>query len=292
MREVDEALSRAFARRAIAPAHTGVPPAPHWASKAVETSRQGASDPRRQDERSAETVGRADLPRQPSAIVRATDPSETLRWADTAVELQWPELVLMLERQWGHRFEELADALIEIRDRQHVRVLLFTSCHRAEGRTTLILALARALARRPIRTILVDADLTGPMLARSIGLHPPIGFEDVIEQDLALADAVVEAADDHLWLLPLRAAVAQPREFLAAPGWSRAMARLRREFDLVLVDSSPMFTGLNASVPHHTVDAAILVHNKDATGDRALRRAEQALQAAGIPLLGLAETFA
>ena len=50
-------------------------------------------------------------------------------------------------------------------------MFLFTSCHRAEGRTTLVLTLARALARRPGRTLLVDADLTGPMLARQLGLQ-------------------------------------------------------------------------------------------------------------------------
>ena len=70
------------------------------------------------------------------------------------------------------------------------------------------------------------------------------------------------------------------------------MARLRREFDLVLVDGSPMFTGLNAAVLHRSVDAAVLVHHRGMTGERALLRAREVLDAGGIPLLGLAETFA
>jgi Mrp family chromosome partitioning ATPase len=208
-----------------------------------------------------------------------------------SVRLQWPATILSMERQFGDRFEHLADTLLAIRLREHLKVILFTSCHRAEGRTSLVLTLARALARRPGRCLLVDADLTGPMLARQLGLRPERGIDDVIDAGFPLAEALYEAVDDHLTLLPLRAAVARPREFLASPGWSVAMARLRREFDLVLLDGSPLFAGLSAAVLHRSVDAAILVHNRSLTGERALLRAREILDAGGIPLLGLAETF-
>ncbi|HWE35017.1 MAG TPA: CpsD/CapB family tyrosine-protein kinase [Isosphaeraceae bacterium] len=249
MREVDQALARAYGRPAGGNDRAAPPPAPHFA------------------------VG-----------PRATGRVE-------GVALRWPETVRALEREHGDRFDHLADALLEARDRQRHKVLLFTSCHRAEGRTTLVLTLARSLARRPGRTLLVDADLTGPMLARQLGLRPRVGLDDVIEEGQALAEALVEAPDDHLTILPLRAPVARPREFLADPGWACLMARLRREFDLVLLDGSPLFAGLSAAVLHRSVDAAVLVHNRSLTGERATLRAREVLDAGGIPLLGLAETF-
>lgn len=208
-----------------------------------------------------------------------------------SASLRWPTTVRALERDHGDRFERLADVLLEARDRQKLKILLFTSCHRAEGRTTLVLTLARALARRPGRTLLVDADLTGPMLARHLGLRPRQGLDDVIEQGVALADALVDAPDDHLSVLPLRAPVAHPREFLASPAWSCLLARLRRDYDLVLMDGSPLFAGLSAAVLHRSVDAAVLVHHRALTGERALLRAREVLDAGGVPLLGLAETF-
>jgi protein-tyrosine kinase len=241
MREVDQALARAYAQRG-ASEHAGLPPAPHF------------------------TV--------PEAIT-----------------LSWPATVRALEREHGGRFDRLAEILVEARDRQQQKVLLFTSCHRAEGRTTLVLTVARALARRPGRTLLVDADLTGPMIARQLGLRPRTGLDDVVDEGRALADALIDAPDDHLSVLPLRAPVARPRDFLASPEWSCLMARLRREFDLVLLDGSPLFAGLSAAVLHRSVDAAILVHNRLLTGERALLRAREVLDAGGIPLLGLAQTF-
>jgi Mrp family chromosome partitioning ATPase len=206
--------------------------------------------------------------------------------------LSWPATVRALEREHGDRFERLADHLVDLRDRQKYRILLFTSCHRAEGRTTLVLTLARSLARRPGRTLVVDADLTGPMLANLLDIRPRVGLDDVVQDDAPLAEALIEAPDDHLTFLPLRGPVARPRDFLASPGWACTMARLRREFDLILLDGSPMFTGLSAAVLHRSVDAAVLVYHHELTGERSLHRAQEVLEAGGVPLLGLAETFA
>jgi protein-tyrosine kinase len=247
MREVDQALARAYAPRGAAEPPSR-PPAPHF-------------------------------------------PIETPPCPDGSAALHWPETIRALEREHGDRFDRLADALIAARDDRGLKVLLFTSCHRAEGRTTLVLTVARALARRPGRTLLVDGDLTGPMLARLLGLRPRVGLDDVVEANRPPADALVEAADDHLTVLPLRAPVARPRDFLASPAWSCLLARLRREFDLVLVDGSPLFAGLSAAVLHRSVDAAVLVHHRALTGERALLRAREILDGGGIPLLGLAETF-
>lgn len=254
MREVDQALARLYgtSSRAAVDRRSPVPPPPHF-----QITDQPSLDPTT-----------ADSPK-----------------------LQWPETVRALERSHGDRFERLADALVEVRDRRLLKILLFTSCHRAEGRTTLVLSVARALARRPGRLLLVDADLTGPMLARQLGLIPRIGLDDVVERDLALSEAIVESPDDHLSILPIRVPVASPKDFLSCPAWSCTLARLRREYDLVLLDGSPLFVGLSAAALHRSVDAAVLVHHRGLTGERSLLRAKEVLDAGGIPLLGIAETF-
>jgi protein-tyrosine kinase len=208
-----------------------------------------------------------------------------------SASLDWPQTVKALEREHGDRFDRLADALILARDRKQLKVLLFTSCHRAEGRTTLVLTLARSLSRRPGRTLLVDADLAGPMLARLLGLRPRVGLDDVIDEGVSTADAVIEAADDNLSVLPLRGPVARPKDFLAGPAWSTTFARLRRDFDLVLIDGGPLFVGLNKPTLPKAIDAAILVRNRAITNSKVVRKARALLESGGIPLLGLAETF-
>ncbi len=129
------------------------------------------------------------------------------------------------------------------------------------------------------------------MVGRLLGLRPQIGLEDVVEGGKSLVDALIDASDDHLAILPMRTAVSHPRDFLASPAWTCTLARLRREFDLILLDGGPLFTGLSAALLHRSVDAAVLVHHKGMTGERTVLRAREVLEAGGIPLLGLAETF-
>ena len=216
MREVDQALARAFARRGNA-GHSTVPPSPHHTFK---------------------------------------DTSSPIGDASPAhLKPRWPSVVLSLERLHGDRFLRTADLLAEARVNDGVKVILFTSCHRAEGRTTLVLTLARALAGKPGRTLLVDADLGAPTLARQLSLRPNVGLDDVVGKGQALADALIEVDEPLLWLLPLRAPVANPRAFLASPAWTCVLARIRREFDLVLIDGGPMFAGLSAALLHRRLQS-------------------------------------
>ena len=175
MREVDEALRRAYARQGVPTPSAGVPPTPHWSSRTAEPEApapEGLTWSTRGSSQAVPSLGRMITQHRPAnrEADAATEESLLVDPASSQ-ELHWPAIVLMLETQWGQRFEQMADRLLEARDRQKIKVLLFTSCHRAEGRTTLVLTLARALARRPGRTVLVDADLTGPMLSSSLELR-------------------------------------------------------------------------------------------------------------------------
>ena len=138
MREVDEALARAYAHREKGDPARGVPPAPHWPAHVG--PRRGASASRQRRPR---------VPTARSAPARAFSVADAVP-AGPLAELQWPAVVLGLERDWGDRFDRLAEVLIEGRRRQNRRAILFTSCHRAEGRTTLVLTLARAPGAAPL----------------------------------------------------------------------------------------------------------------------------------------------
>lgn len=262
MKEVDAALKRAYKLRDEADRSGVVPPAPHLLARAAPTG------PVTLDGESRNNV-------------------ESARTAD----LQWPPVVLSLERAWGARFDRMAELILKARQDQNVKVILFTSCHRAEGRTTLLLTLSRALARRSVSTVLVDGDLAGPMLARLLDLRPAIGLDDVVENGQALSEALILASGGSLTILPMRSAVSSPRDFLASPAWTCTLARLRREYDLVLIDGGPLFTGLSAAALHRSVDAAVLVHHRGMSGKRAIARAFEVLDGGGVPILGLAETF-
>lgn len=81
----------------------------------------------------------------------------------------WPKLCRRLIARAGEELDRLADAMLEVH-KQGNRVLGIAGCHRGEGATTLLLCAARRLAERGQKTVLVDADLTRPRLAKRLGL--------------------------------------------------------------------------------------------------------------------------
>lgn len=226
----------------------------------------------------------------PHFVVQDTGPSAHLVSQDLSV-LKWPATILAIEKQYGSRFEDLASILETARAERLMKVFLLTSRHRAEGRTTLALTLARALTRRSSRVLLIDADLNGPMLARSLDLAPGPGLEEVVLGGLDPNDALILSPDDGLAVLPLRAAVARPRELLSHPGWSRTLAQLRRDWDFVLIDGSPLYVGVSSVVVPGSVDAAILLRREGITGVHDLTQALAQMREARIMVLGVAETF-
>jgi Mrp family chromosome partitioning ATPase len=253
-REIDQALTRLFESQRSKEPHTSEVSRPHF-----------------------------QVPRH-AEVTEAAGTKGTPLWS-------WPDVVLELESKHPERFSTLAERVVEAGQQGGVKVFLVTSAHRAEGRTTLALSLAKALGSRQGTTLLVDADLQAPMLARRLGFPVAVGLDDVVLHTRNWSDALV-TFENGLALLPLRTPIERPREFLNSPAWSCLLARLRREYDRILLDGNPLFHGLSASLFHRSVDSAILVYRRGQTADRALRNAREVLEAGGIPLLGLAENFA
>lgn len=204
----------------------------------------------------------------------------------------WPEVVDALEGGESARFDALASRLDDACRAHHYKSVLCTSAYRAEGRTTLSLALAKAAARLRGRTLLVDADLRAPSLARRLGKEVRVGIDDVVAGRGALAEALIATMDGALGILPMRWPVARPREFLASAGWLCTMTKLRREYDRVILDGGPLFSGVSAALFQRSVDAALLIYRRGSDSERTMRHAREVLDAAKLPLLGLAENFA
>ena len=202
---------------------------------------------------------------------------------------QWPRLVLQLEQDFRARYTALADSLIKS---GNPRSLLFTSRQRAEGRTTLVLALAREFAARPGRTLIVDSDFSHPSLARLLSVRPTIGLEEVVRGLTSLEDAILDSPLDRLSLLPLRKPVVGSRAFLRIPRFRSLLLELREKFDRILIDGGPVYSTSPILSPGQPVDAVVLVRNQSLTDARRLGRAKAFVETKGYPIVGLAETHA
>ncbi len=170
------------------------------------------------------------------------------------------------------------------------RVILITSPKSDEGKTTVALHLAESLTRHGYRTLLVDADLRQPTIAKRYNLP---------QNDDSLLDYLA-APDKH-----------QPTKLIVSgsdldvvPGFRPAATPLlgrnlpvclelwKRDYDVIVIDSAPLLpvadTFSIAPLCTHTV----LVTNFKRSDRRSLSTAAERLKAMGIPLLGVVATRA
>jgi succinoglycan biosynthesis transport protein ExoP len=125
--------------------------------------------------------------------------------------------------------------------------ILVTSTIPGEGKTLISCNLAGSFARHGKNTLLVDCDLRRPMLHRHFKQQNTTGiitwFESgaALDSELATSPAlgIIKIAD-NLSLLCSGGRSKTPTEILENPVFGQLLEKLKREFDLVIIDSPPL----------------------------------------------------
>jgi len=125
--------------------------------------------------------------------------------------------------------------------------ILITSTIPGEGKTLVSCNLASAFARHGKRTLLIDCDLRRPMLHRHFKQENKLGLIPWFENGANLDDdltqnphlGIVQIAEDF-FLLCSGGRSKSPTEYLENPAFGQLIDRLKKQFELVVVDSPPL----------------------------------------------------
>jgi succinoglycan biosynthesis transport protein ExoP len=168
------------------------------------------------------------------------------------------------------------------------RVILVTSAHPGEGKSTVVANLGRSLAQAGRRTLLVDADLRRPVLHRFFGLEDRPGLTDLLRDTPAERSQLLQRTGvGGLTLLAAGEAVDDATELLGRP-WAATsdFADLAQHFHYVLIDSPAVLTVPDALAICANVDSVLLVAGSNVRRD-ALRLAHKQLTRTGADVLGV-----
>jgi capsular exopolysaccharide synthesis family protein len=125
--------------------------------------------------------------------------------------------------------------------------ILITSTIPGEGKTLVSCNLACAFARHGKRTLLIDCDLRRPMLHRHFKQENKFGLIPWFENGANLDDdlihnphlGIVQIAEDF-FLLCSGGRSKSPTQVLENPAFGQLIDRLKKQFELVVVDSPPL----------------------------------------------------
>jgi succinoglycan biosynthesis transport protein ExoP len=182
--------------------------------------------------------------------------------------------------------------------------VMITSPTPAEGKTSVTLGLARALATIGQRVIAIEADLRRPAFSRYVHSPDAGGLTAVLEGQSKLSD-------DLIWLdantvepvtldgvkdgvsfavLPAGPRPANPQRALARPAMAATLMEARSLADVVLVDTAPLGTVNDAITFVHLMDVAVVVARLNHTTRDAARRLLRTVGNLDVRVAGLVVT--
>ncbi|OYU99443.1 MAG: hypothetical protein CFE26_25655, partial [Verrucomicrobiales bacterium VVV1] len=144
--------------------------------------------------------------------------------------------------------------------------VLITSTIPGEGKTLVSCNFAGSFARHGKRTLLIDCDLRRPMLHRhfkqqnNAGLIPWFEAGANIEGDLTRdVNLGIIKVGDNLSLLTSGGRSKSPTELLENPLFGQLLERLKKYYDLVVVDSPPMGAVTDSLLIAERIDEIVYV---------------------------------
>ena len=165
--------------------------------------------------------------------------------------------------------------------------LQVTSPTSAEGKTTVVTNLAASFAQAGQRVIVLDCDLRRSQVHERFGVSNKRGFTSVLLAECVLADVVITLEDEpFLAVVPAGPAPPNPSELLTSPAALAILNALRKNCDILIVDSPPVLPVTDALVIAGHVDATLLVARAKRTTRRQVARARELLDQVGAPLVG------
>ncbi len=165
-------------------------------------------------------------------------------------------------------------------------IVQVTSPDPSAGKSTLSVMLARSLAQSGKRVLLVDADVRRPSLARHFQVEATPGLKEALLDGSGQA-GVHKTDDERLSLVPAGVWSRHDEVELLANGvLAGVLARWRQQYDMVLLDSSPLLGTADGAILSRQVDGTVLTVRERHSRRTALVESLAALSAAGGRLLG------
>lgn len=168
-----------------------------------------------------------------------------------------------------------------------IQLLQLTSAVAEEGKTTTSANLAVAMAEAGTRVVLVSCDLRKPRVHEFFGLPNAVGLTSVFAGDADLPAAIQQTPSvPDLSVLTSGPIPPNPSELLAGPRAVETFNLLKHEYDIVLLDSSPLLPVSDGSVLAGLADAVLLITASDVSTRRQISRALELLGQVSANVIG------
>ena len=170
------------------------------------------------------------------------------------------------------------------------RTIVISSPGPGDGKTTIVQNLGRAIADITGRVLIVDCDLHRPRLDALFRVSNAWGMNNLLHDTFPVEEYPLEAlgvpCENGLFVLPSGPRCDGTSDLLYSARLPKLMARLQREFDVILIDTPPLLEIPDARMLGRLSDGIILVVRSGKTSTEAVSQCTERLREDGTTLLG------
>lgn len=168
-----------------------------------------------------------------------------------------------------------------------VKTIVVTSCLANEGKTTVTMELAKNLAEAGRKVLFVDADLRKSVAVNRYSDQPGVnGLSMVLSGLVKTEDAIVATQVPGLHVLFSGPFPPNPTELLSGKEFAGLLEELKPNYDVILIDSSPLGMVVDSAVIAGYCDGALLVIHQGAIKTRMAKNVVEQLRRSGCRILG------
>ena len=145
------------------------------------------------------------------------------------------------------------------------------------------------MAQSGRRTLLIDADLRRPSAHKLLGIENSLGLAEMLQFEWEAMPSPDQFATDveNLHFISAGRVKSPPPELIGSGRMQRLLKHFRKEFDLILIDSSPVLVATDAVLLATLCDATVVVVSANRTEANALNAVRTMLDSVGVPVTGV-----
>lgn len=168
------------------------------------------------------------------------------------------------------------------------QVIAVSSALPGEGKTTLAASLARVAGLGGERVILIDCDVVRRALSTRLGdLSGRPGLYEVLNGTAPLDEAILRDPVGGVAILPITTPFARGERLMEKGRLNRAIAKMREQFDLIIIDCAPVLPIAEAREVVTLADNVVIAVQWRKTSDYAVKSALRMLPIRTLPDIGI-----
>ena len=179
-------------------------------------------------------------------------------------------------------------ALLSRLNGQDSTTVLVTSAAEGTGKSTFTMMLGKSLARSGKKVLLIDADFQKKTLTKRFGLYDEPGFIQSLHRRSVYRQHIYPTDTSGLSIVPAGKQGEDDVEFeeIANGTLKTCIDKLRKKYNIILLDSSPILPVADATILSSQVDGTIIVERESVSLRADVINALARLSSAGGHLMG------